>query len=44
MHLLDAVAQEAENVRVYHHASELREEYPEVVEAETLKDILSADA
>jgi hypothetical protein len=36
------VAQEAENVRVYHHATELREENPEIVEAETLKGSLSA--
>jgi hypothetical protein len=36
------VAQEAENVRVYYHATELGEENPEIVEAETLKGSLSA--
>jgi hypothetical protein len=36
------VSEEAKNVSVYHYAAELREENPKVVEAETLKGILSA--
>jgi len=36
------VSEEAKNVSVYHYAAELREENPKIVEAETLKGILSA--
>jgi hypothetical protein len=35
--LLYAVAKKAEDVQVYYHAAELREENPEVMEAETLE-------
>jgi hypothetical protein len=36
------VSEEAKNVSVYYYATELREENPKVMEAETLKGILSA--
>jgi hypothetical protein len=42
LYLFYAVSQKAEDGGVYHNATELREENPEVVEAETLKSILSA--